>query len=220
MKNTKGFSLAEMLVVVAILGMIVAFGLPAFQNYLQSYKLRSSANQIVNDLRAVRQTATTENIPMKISFDVDTDNPSIDTYNMYWVYRYNMTPGTPLPTDANLKTAANWNLATNAAGLTFERAVSGRTAPEKRVLHLTIPTDDDPANNYIADLDSDNLRDIIFLPDGTVFNDGNNIKFNEDSNSPLNNKPHLVIQTEWRKVKFRQYVIYVTYVGKISAVAR
>ncbi|HEX2834097.1 MAG TPA: GspH/FimT family pseudopilin [Thermoanaerobaculia bacterium] len=67
-RSTSGYSLAELLVVVAIIGVLSLVSVPAFMNYRNSAKLKSSMRQFVADLRWARQRAITENHPTMISF--------------------------------------------------------------------------------------------------------------------------------------------------------
>lgn len=67
-RSSSGYSLAELLVVVAIIGILSLVSVPAFMNYRNSAKLKSSMRQFVADLRVARQRAITENHPTMISF--------------------------------------------------------------------------------------------------------------------------------------------------------
>ncbi|HEV3485817.1 MAG TPA: prepilin-type N-terminal cleavage/methylation domain-containing protein, partial [Vicinamibacterales bacterium] len=58
MKSARaGYSLVEILVVVAIVGIITLAGVPQLLKYSRSAAVRAAANQIVGDIRAVRQKA-------------------------------------------------------------------------------------------------------------------------------------------------------------------
>ncbi|MGH9749432.1 MAG: pilus assembly FimT family protein [Candidatus Polarisedimenticolia bacterium] len=52
-----GYSFPELLIVVAIIGMFVLFGGPALNSAVKSYRVRSAANGLANDLRAQRYLA-------------------------------------------------------------------------------------------------------------------------------------------------------------------
>lgn len=52
-----GFSLSEALVVIALLGIFVLFGGPAMADAYRAYKVRSVADILSTDLRAMRYTA-------------------------------------------------------------------------------------------------------------------------------------------------------------------
>ncbi|HEX7807697.1 MAG TPA: GspH/FimT family pseudopilin [Thermoanaerobaculia bacterium] len=67
-RSSSGYSLAELLVVVAIIGILSLVSVPAFMNYRNATKLKGSMRQFAADLRLARQRAITENHPTMISF--------------------------------------------------------------------------------------------------------------------------------------------------------
>ncbi|HET8798108.1 MAG TPA: prepilin-type N-terminal cleavage/methylation domain-containing protein [Thermoanaerobaculia bacterium] len=80
-RSSGGYSLAELLVVVAIIGILSLVSVPAFMSYRNSAKLRSSMRQFVADLREARQRAITENHPTMISFRAGTGNLAYRSFN-------------------------------------------------------------------------------------------------------------------------------------------
>lgn len=75
MTSERGYSLAELIVVVAIIGMFSLITVPAFFKYQQQSQIRASARQLNADFRGARQRAITRNNPVAISFAV-TDAPA------------------------------------------------------------------------------------------------------------------------------------------------
>lgn len=61
-KTNSGFTLVELIVVLAIFGLGVALTIPAFGSFLQSSRLNGETNQISGTLRAARRAAVTKNI--------------------------------------------------------------------------------------------------------------------------------------------------------------
>lgn len=59
-RETKGFTLVEMAVVVALVGIVIAMSLPALGQPLANYRLKTAARQIAQDLREVQQMALNE----------------------------------------------------------------------------------------------------------------------------------------------------------------
>ncbi len=67
-RNSRGFSLAEMLVVVAIIGMLSLVSVPAFINYQRTMKLRGALRVLNTDIRNCRQMAITRNVIVRMEF--------------------------------------------------------------------------------------------------------------------------------------------------------
>jgi prepilin-type N-terminal cleavage/methylation domain-containing protein len=55
-----GFSLSEMLVVIALIGLFVLFGGPAMADAYRAYKVRSVADYLATDVRALRYSAVAQ----------------------------------------------------------------------------------------------------------------------------------------------------------------
>jgi prepilin-type N-terminal cleavage/methylation domain-containing protein len=70
--KSKGYSLAELLVVVAIIGTLSLVTVPAFMTYQRGLKLKTSMRQFAADVRQARQRAITEHHPTMISFRTGT----------------------------------------------------------------------------------------------------------------------------------------------------
>ncbi len=56
-RGTAGLTLTEILIVVALVAVIVAVAVPAFGPWLRGYRVRSTANQVVAELRLARTVA-------------------------------------------------------------------------------------------------------------------------------------------------------------------
>jgi len=57
----RGFALAELLVVIAVLGIIAAIAIPSFLSYLQAAQTRGAAQEVATILNQARQLAITRN---------------------------------------------------------------------------------------------------------------------------------------------------------------
>lgn len=57
LRNHRGFSLVEMMVVIGVFGLLVAIGVPGFSRYVRSNQLATSANRLAADLQFARSTA-------------------------------------------------------------------------------------------------------------------------------------------------------------------
>jgi prepilin-type N-terminal cleavage/methylation domain-containing protein len=74
-----GFTLSEMVVVVAILAIITAIGVPVLLTYWQSATLTAGAQELASLLNRGRQLAISENTPVCVTFnevDPGTGQPS------------------------------------------------------------------------------------------------------------------------------------------------
>lgn len=76
MRPRAGFSLAEMMVTVLILGMVAAFSVPAFNKYLTGWNLTTSRTTVVTELKLLRQKAITRGQSLGVWFSPNS--------NMYW----------------------------------------------------------------------------------------------------------------------------------------
>lgn len=68
MQSQRGVTLIEMLVAVAIIGLITLVSVPALLTYYQSNKLKAAVREFQTDLRSARQRAVSKNRVTKFSF--------------------------------------------------------------------------------------------------------------------------------------------------------
>jgi prepilin-type N-terminal cleavage/methylation domain-containing protein len=66
--NSAGFTLAEMMTAISILGILVAIGMPAFTRTLPSLRLADAARQVATELQHVRMKAIAQGIAQQITF--------------------------------------------------------------------------------------------------------------------------------------------------------
>jgi len=64
----QGFTLIEMMVAIAILALLVLLGMPTFITFLRNSEIRSTAESIVNGLRAASSEATRRNTRVAFAF--------------------------------------------------------------------------------------------------------------------------------------------------------
>ena len=83
MKNQRGYSLMEMLVVVAIIGVLMLVTIPNFINMRKSTIVKGGLRQFTNDLRVARQRAVTASSRVKISYKTG--------QRFYYVYEHDGT---------------------------------------------------------------------------------------------------------------------------------
>lgn len=70
-RNARGFSLVEVTVVVAVLGMMVSLGYPAMQSWLDRYRVRNAATEIASAIQLQRMRAVSQNQEFSIDFDAE-----------------------------------------------------------------------------------------------------------------------------------------------------
>ncbi len=67
--NKNGFSLIEMMIVIAVLGVVLAIAAPNFTEYRDRTNLKESARDISSDIVLYKQKAVSENVTYRITFD-------------------------------------------------------------------------------------------------------------------------------------------------------
>ncbi len=99
-KKQRGFTLAELLVTIAIIGFLFAIALPSFQNIGGQSKLDAAANAVHSAAKFARQYAVAHNQPTFLVFhdDHSTSNPEL-AFKSYAVFTINTHNGTPTQND-------------------------------------------------------------------------------------------------------------------------
>ena len=67
-QDQKGITMIEMMVVLAIVGVLVTIAIPNYQAWVSDQNLRSSMVQLAGDLQIARMTAINRNAPITVSF--------------------------------------------------------------------------------------------------------------------------------------------------------
>jgi Tfp pilus assembly protein FimT len=73
-KSFRGFSLVEMLTVIALLMIVVTIAVPNYKAFRQNTNLKEAARDISSDISLYRQRAVAENRGYRINFDASANN--------------------------------------------------------------------------------------------------------------------------------------------------
>jgi len=66
--DKKGFTLIEMMIVIAIIGILSAIAAPNFSSYMATRRLNGAARMVMVDLMAARMAAITQNRNVQVAF--------------------------------------------------------------------------------------------------------------------------------------------------------
>jgi prepilin-type N-terminal cleavage/methylation domain-containing protein len=114
-----GYSLPELLIVIALIGLFVVFGGPSLADAFRAYKVRSVANDVVTDLRALRYNAVSTRTPRTMTLN-NTTSASPNQY-AYTNFKGNpitvlIEPGVAIETTSAASITFNINGSTGATG--------------------------------------------------------------------------------------------------------
>ena len=76
-KSKRGVTLTELLVIIAILGILALIGIPAFRGYQPSLELSRAVRGLIGDLRYAQQLTVSEQIEHGVRFSTSTDSYQI-----------------------------------------------------------------------------------------------------------------------------------------------
>ena len=69
-RKNKGFSLIELIIVIALIGIIAAIAAPNFTRYRDNTNLREAARDVSSDIQLYKQRAIAENVRYRIDFTI------------------------------------------------------------------------------------------------------------------------------------------------------
>ena len=70
-----GFNLVELLIVVAIMGIIMAFAAPSYNNFLKNQAIAATSNEIIATLQAARSEAIKRGLTVNACFKNQENGP-------------------------------------------------------------------------------------------------------------------------------------------------
>ena len=77
MKQSKGFTLIELMIVIAVLGILGTMATFSFQRYVTNANLKTAAREIMTDMSLCKQKAMSEGIQYRLTFTVGSDQYAI-----------------------------------------------------------------------------------------------------------------------------------------------
>lgn len=88
LKNEKGYTLIELIVVIVLIGLLMSFTIPRFQDSLFTDNLKGTTRNMVGLIHSLREDAISEQRSYYLWFDLE--------MNRYWVTYSDMTEGEKL----------------------------------------------------------------------------------------------------------------------------
>ena len=194
-----GYSLPEMLTVVAIIGVLALVTVPAFINFYQAGKMRASMRNFTSDLRSMRQRAITKGRQTMITYDVTASGAAEANFKRsYYFFEGNLPFNSTTWTPIGLTPAATTALQHNLNDVIYFPNDAGGT-PQTFADTLTCTTSS-------CSNGTDNRPEIIFFPDGRV-------------RVPTGQTVGKVTIKTNKKLTIRQYTIDISPSGSVKATA-
>lgn len=192
MRRQSGYSLAEILVVVAIVGVILLVTVPALLQLMPQYRIRSAASEAAGMMRMIRQRAITTRTPWRISYD-----PGSNRYRFYELRASYLDPSV----------AANWQ----------PMRRDGRT-PDTRNEDYFLTSDIDliaaPGGTFLdVTCPTDGNLDLIFQRDGSV---ADTAACGSATKLDFATSPGVVFAVDSKYVRYNRYYLTVTQSGNVA----
>jgi prepilin-type N-terminal cleavage/methylation domain-containing protein len=144
--SESGYSLTELLVVVAIVGVLSLISVPAFINFKNQNTFRSDLRNFTNDLRAARQYAISQTVDVRVELDVPGNSLTSNTYRFY----------------SSPDRGTTWNPLTVSGGHGITPGTNGN------IKNLDGPVWIQSTAGPLLDIGSDGKPDLVYHPNGTM----------------------------------------------------
>ena len=81
MRKKAGFTLTELVIVIAVLGLLTAVGVPSFLSWLPKYRLKSAARDLYSNLQLAKMAAIKYNKKCRVNYSVNPDQYTVSLLN-------------------------------------------------------------------------------------------------------------------------------------------
>lgn len=136
-KKSAGFTLTEVLIVIAIIGIAAAFAVPTFKNIIPNWRAKAAASDLFGNLQLAKMTAVRKGtscvitfsgnpdggVPCKYHISLTNTTVSLDDYGSNVVFRGPADSGI-FPRFEGDTGAPTWTLTFNSRGIVSGNAVN------------------------------------------------------------------------------------------------
>jgi type IV fimbrial biogenesis protein FimT len=100
LRRERGTSLIELMIGLAILGVLLGMGIPAFQTMMQNYQIRTTAEAMISGLQTARNEAVRRNTTVRFQLvnSLDSDCNPVETGTSWVISRNDPTAKCDKPT--------------------------------------------------------------------------------------------------------------------------
>lgn len=83
MKTRRGFTLVELMIAIAVVGVLLVLAAPSFYDFIRVQRLKSINAQLVTDLHFARSEAVSRNRDVQLQFRTPADGAGMSCYTIY-----------------------------------------------------------------------------------------------------------------------------------------
>jgi type II secretion system protein H len=130
-KSKKGFTLIEVMIVVAIIGIMAAIAIPNFLSWLDHYRVKGAARDIATAMHLAKMKAISQGVEYRVLFDLDNETFRLQKGNLAsnstaWTHdgALNNVHATVDIARVNSNTSGIWNKEFNPDGSSSSGSIS------------------------------------------------------------------------------------------------